>query len=190
MREGEDFLYVASNFVNDFVAHAAPAILFTFLYRSRNNWLYLENIEMVSIETENQGKLSMIKTIAILAWFQAGAILALIFNPFDSDRLRKRYKFFDITAKTIFYGCCIMQVLLPITIFIYIVFLWSPNNISDSYLRLPLLFYLILLGLDFFVRADHSYGLFVGRLMYQPEDEDEEPNAEPEKEKAYMDVTP
>ncbi len=100
----------------------------------------------------------------------------------------RRYKCFAISAKTIYYGCCIMQVLLPITIFIYIVSLWSSNNISESYLRLPLLFYLILIGLDFFVRAAHCYGLFLGRLLSGEDDED--PNAEPEKEKAYMDVTP
>ncbi len=90
----------------------------------------------------------MIKTIAILALLQAGTILALIFNPFDSRRLMKRYKCFAISAKVIFYGCCIMQVLLPITSFIYIVSLWSSNNISESYLRLPLPFYIILLVLD------------------------------------------
>lgn len=39
MREGEDFLYVASDFLNFFVAHAAPAILFIILSVSTSSWL-------------------------------------------------------------------------------------------------------------------------------------------------------
>ena len=140
------------------------------------------------MEMLNDDQNEMVTTVAVLASLEAFFILAVTFNPFERNLLKKKYRCFRVTAKVIYYGSLTLQLLISITMFIYILSLWNSNNISDCFLKLPFLFYLIVIAIDFVVRAIVNIGLIISRLLNK--DKEENPVEKKDEDEAYIDIVP
>ena len=116
----------------------------------------------------------MVFVLMVLAWLQSLCILAFDFNPFDSQKLKKRHSCFASMSNGIFYGAGILELIIPVIICIYICAIWSSNNINDSFLRLPLLFYILVLASDLIQRAIIQIAFFKWKCTKEPDKEFED----------------
>ena len=123
----------------------------------------------------------MVTTLAILASIQAFGTLCLIYNPFDRKTLTANNKCFWLLSQVFFYGSNAIAIFVPLVVFTYCGVLWNSNDIPKSFIKVPLIFYLMVAAFDYIPRTIQSVYLTIGKYQYDSEQAREKAEIEAKK---------
>lgn len=108
----------------------------------------------------------MVTALAILASIQAFGTLCLLFNPFDRKTLKDKSACIRVMADIFFYGSNAIAIFVPLIVFTYCGVLWNSNDIPKSFIKVPLIWYLMVSAFDYIPRTLISVGLTIGKFQH------------------------